>query len=393
MKVAVLMMQKDEYRLLEPWILHHAELFGLENLYVYDNGSADERCLNVLKEYSGKGMNVVYDRSTFDDFNTRHIYFVDKYEELKNSHGYDFMMPLDCDEFVGVEFSKGKVSLSKNDVSNELSKYIETDATFKIKYTYGNHPLNPKEFVPSPKSEKVFFPKSRITALGNGFHRGEVESGQQVDTDIIYLHFHHKNYDDYIASARNKLEGLVDVNDIEALKAFKGAGHHLVKKFLMTQTEYYDMHAASKSINPSKFFVMDGVYEYLKGIGLDLEQTLTVEHDESLITWHGYVDKVREDDGSCVFTGWCSPSLNVNQEFFFLRVGHEILPGFLEGKIQRSDVVAKFPDYNLQCGFSVRFYGVTKGSLQRNEWEFHVSAGHKGTGSKLNRKKNESYFQ
>ena len=142
-----------------------------------------------------------------------------------------------------------------------------------------------------------------------------------------------------------------------------------------------------------KFFVMDGVYEYLKGIGLDLEQTLTVEHDESLITWHGYVDKVREDDGSCVFTGWCSPSLNVNQEFFFLRVGHEILPGFLEGKIQRSDVVAKFPDYNLQCGFSVRFYGVTKGSLQSNEWEFHVSAGHKGTGSKLNRKKNESYFQ
>lgn len=30
MKVAVLMMQKDEYRLLEPWILHHAELLALK---------------------------------------------------------------------------------------------------------------------------------------------------------------------------------------------------------------------------------------------------------------------------------------------------------------------------------------------------------------------------
>lgn len=79
MKVAVLMMQKDEYRLLEPWILHHAELFGLENLYVYDNGSTDERCLSVLKKYSEKGMSVVYDRRTFEDFNTRHIYFVERY--------------------------------------------------------------------------------------------------------------------------------------------------------------------------------------------------------------------------------------------------------------------------------------------------------------------------
>ncbi|OYI59728.1 hypothetical protein CI688_06280, partial [Shigella sonnei] len=41
----------------------------------------------------------------------------------------------------------------------------------------------------------------------------------------------------------------------------------------------------------------------------------------------------------------------------------------------------------------VRFYGLTKGALQRNEWEFHVTAGYKGTGSKLNRKKTESYFQ
>lgn len=393
MKVAVLMMQKDEYRLLEPWILHHAELFGLENLYVYDNGSTDQRCTAVLEKYSQKGLHVVYDRNTFDDFNTRHIYFVDKYEELKNAHGYDFMMPLDCDEFVGVEFSKGKVSLSCDDVRNELLKYKDIDSTLKIKYTYGNHPLNAKEFALSHKPEKVFFPKSKITALGNGFHRGEVESGLQAETDIIYLHFHHKNYDDYIASARNKLVGLVDVNDVEALKAFKGAGHHLVKKFLMTQTEYYDMHAASKAASPFKFFVMESVYEYLKGIGLNLEQALTVEHDESKITWHGYVDRVREEDGSCVFTGWCVPNERVEQPLFNLRIGQEILPGFLEEKIQRSDVVAKFPDYNLDCGYVVRFYGLTKGALQRNEWEFHVSAGHKGTGSKLNRKKTESYFQ
>ena len=40
-KVACVMMQKDEAILLEPWLTYHGHLFGLENLFVIDDGSDD----------------------------------------------------------------------------------------------------------------------------------------------------------------------------------------------------------------------------------------------------------------------------------------------------------------------------------------------------------------
>ena len=48
MKIACLMMQKNETELLEPWILYHGALFGHENLYIYDNGSDDPKTVELI---------------------------------------------------------------------------------------------------------------------------------------------------------------------------------------------------------------------------------------------------------------------------------------------------------------------------------------------------------
>ncbi len=63
MRVACIMMQKNEGDLIHPWIVYHAELFGLSNLFIYDNGSTDVKTLKTLEKYERQGLNVFYDKS------------------------------------------------------------------------------------------------------------------------------------------------------------------------------------------------------------------------------------------------------------------------------------------------------------------------------------------
>ena len=55
------MMQKDESELLDYWLSYHGEIFGFENLYVFDNGSTDSNLQCVLEKYAGLGINFYLD--------------------------------------------------------------------------------------------------------------------------------------------------------------------------------------------------------------------------------------------------------------------------------------------------------------------------------------------
>ena len=58
------MMQKDEEHLLEPWLVYHGHLFGLENLSVFDHGSVSPKVRKALDRYERMGVHV--DRSHKD---------------------------------------------------------------------------------------------------------------------------------------------------------------------------------------------------------------------------------------------------------------------------------------------------------------------------------------
>ena len=68
MKIACLMMQKNEGDLLKFWSDYHADLFGSENIFIFDNGSDDLITVNILKEIELSGINVSYDYPSKKDF-------------------------------------------------------------------------------------------------------------------------------------------------------------------------------------------------------------------------------------------------------------------------------------------------------------------------------------
>ena len=49
------MMQKNEDDLLEPWIKYHSNMFGAENLFIYDNGSTSPLVAEVLEKAAVDG--------------------------------------------------------------------------------------------------------------------------------------------------------------------------------------------------------------------------------------------------------------------------------------------------------------------------------------------------
>jgi hypothetical protein len=89
---------------------------------------------------------------------------------------------------------------------------------------------------------KVFFNARTFKYIDYGFHSGLSISGQpEARTNIIHVHYQHKPFELLLAHARQKLKGRVDVDDIEALKSYKGRGGHLTKYFFLSESQYLKM--------------------------------------------------------------------------------------------------------------------------------------------------------
>src|SRR4051794_34461386 len=97
---ACIMMQKDEAFLLRPWLAYHGYLFGYENLFVFDNGSTLPNVRATLTEFARKGVNVDWDHASRDNYLAKGELIGDRIRTLEAAGEYDFMIPLDCDEFM-----------------------------------------------------------------------------------------------------------------------------------------------------------------------------------------------------------------------------------------------------------------------------------------------------
>lgn len=94
-RVKVYCMQKDEDDILEDWILYHAYLFGMTNLYIIDNYS-QQSSLNILLKYEKLGLHW----SQMPDYSKKGDYLFDLIKNTMND--CDFAIPLDIDEFIAV---------------------------------------------------------------------------------------------------------------------------------------------------------------------------------------------------------------------------------------------------------------------------------------------------
>jgi len=112
-------MQKNEDDLLVPWIQYHSELFGAENLYIYDNGSTSPAITQILSDAKLKGVNVYFEYSQKENFEGKGDILAEKIKQLDQLDIYDFFFPLDCDEFVGVMKGEDAPSFERSDIFSE----------------------------------------------------------------------------------------------------------------------------------------------------------------------------------------------------------------------------------------------------------------------------------
>jgi hypothetical protein len=197
---------KDEYDLIEDFIIYYGEIFGYNNVIIIDNMSTNEHVLQVYERYKPKGVTVTqwesYEKgeqgrafttvmNTYKDtcefligLDTDEIMVlrsvVEKNKPVHRSDLVDFLkrLPLDCTKFTIKQYY-----LSIADPT--CLSYIDFKHTrpFREQHT----------FLPEYHRNgiKVFYRSSAFSETENGNHNGKVTHGNTLSVDeLCYLHFH-----------------------------------------------------------------------------------------------------------------------------------------------------------------------------------------------------------
>lgn len=251
-KVRCITMQKNETKLLEPWIKYYGYFFGFENLYILDNGSNENVVFEVLEKYKKAGVNVYYEYNKKEDFDKKGDIISDIIHGWdSNNESYDYVIPIDCDEFVVL--CEEKIEVSREKLNSYLDSLKGIQDAFIIKKLFLNIPDDAEFFTPSvvPKS---MFARDTLGHLDHGFHhpKSSKSDGTHV-TNLGYIHLHNKQFSEVLQAAKEKLIYYIDIEDKNILKDYTGPGLHLVKYFFMTEDEYKNIFLDKASVFVPEF--------------------------------------------------------------------------------------------------------------------------------------------
>ncbi|QNT78251.1 glycosyltransferase family 2 protein [Entomobacter blattae] len=217
------MMEKNEDILLEPWILHHASLFGYENLTIIDNGSSNPIVHTLLSYYETKGCTVLRQFSSSEDFLNKGAVIASIIQGWDNANDeYDFVFPLDCDEFLALSSERGP-RFDKANIHQVFESLKEHNATFVLRRVLLNIPQEPG-FFRTQIIQKGFFKKGSLVELDRGFHNPVSifpENWFVAPFTLIHLHNRYR-YEDTQKYARQKLEHYINPDDPQALAEYDG---------------------------------------------------------------------------------------------------------------------------------------------------------------------------
>jgi hypothetical protein len=237
MKVACLMMQKDEPSLLGAWLTYHGNLFGFANLFVFDNGSVNPAVATILQRYGALGVHIDRDHNAREDFLNKGSVLGDQIRQLDADGGHDLYLLLDCDEFV-VKRTEWGFTTDREAILAYLATLVTGERVLRVPYQLANHPVLP-DLYSLFGFHKVFFRRGTFASTDRGFHIGTSRTGAGYeDTALVHLHFHHRPFPTLLELARRKWGGSVPYTDLKALETYKGHSMHLAKYFLMDDAAY-----------------------------------------------------------------------------------------------------------------------------------------------------------
>jgi len=236
------MMQRDEADLLRPWVMYHAALFGIENIFVFDNGSTSPSVILELVEFARKGLNVDWKHSGPEDFHSKGEILGSLIVSLANR--YDFFLPLDCDEFFVLQTGEWKIACDQPAIRAGLAQIAGEGRALQVKWAYYNVLNTPDSFWRWPH-QKTFFAGDSLVSLDHGYHQGRTKAGGTLETSFAHMHYHHKPYSLMVEHSKNKLRAYVDVDDRAALEDYKGMNYHCTTVLLQGPEVYNGRFTAS----------------------------------------------------------------------------------------------------------------------------------------------------
>jgi len=213
----IALMTKNEYPLIESWVLYHGNIFGFKNLYIFDVSTEEKAMLYLANAAYSLGINVY--------FSTNNLWQqIDSIASTLRSlrESCDFVIKMDTDEFVAVFNDETKeISIDKETILSQFdnlpydgSKYRNgfelinlledinctwTDASSKANYFDVEH---------TPKS---FFPSWTFKTVDLGGHFGEVVAPFNNSfshlTNLSFLHYHWPCYNHYLTLCRSVAVG------------------------------------------------------------------------------------------------------------------------------------------------------------------------------------------
>jgi hypothetical protein len=366
------MMQKDESDLLAHWIEYHGNLFGLENLYVYDNGSTNPVCLDAMDKYKKLRVNFYFEFNSQADFLNKGKILGNKILELESTNAYDFFIPLDCDEFIGAISDSGVISCDSKIIHNELDMHSKTEDVLLFRYQLYNSAFSNMWFS-RRYWPKTFFKSGAYGWLDEGFHRGRSKKGSgEHKTNLIQFHLHNKPFATIQAHTLRKISARVGDKPREEILNYVGAGQHVIKYLRMDEHQYWNhflrtpheqypalLNAFSElgmswPFNDSAIVSQNALFELLL-LGQDapkLEFSENFPHG----SLNGFVDLITNHGRTITVTGWAFSVDGVGIKNFQLRVnGNAIATSKNYQEISRPDVVRLFPQAQIGCGFNVDF--------------------------------------
>lgn len=237
-KVGVFLMQKDEVHLFPQFVHYYGTLFGHENIHVFDNGSSPDLDAG-LADAEALGVRIDPSFASAEDFERKGEILSRAMNEKRGE--YDILLPLDCDEFIGLRTADGGYSCRRDDLLDFFASL--PSGAYHTGERLRNDPADIGRYFVWGGLRKLFFVRCKSTTLDVGFHNCRYPI-RKTATALCHFEFHHKPFEILQRHARNKLRLRVDVTDPDAVAQYVGPGMHLVPILTMRSEVEYQAYLA-----------------------------------------------------------------------------------------------------------------------------------------------------
>ena len=269
-KVACILMQKNEALRLQPWLDYHQHLFGAKSLFIFDNGSSMPSVIDALRKAASRGATVDWSHKEASDFKRKSIIAAELVHSLDANDPHDFYFLLDCDEFVACEVD-GEPRFDRTSILATLNPYANHKGILFINGKYWHNPYMPNMYTRVEHSPKCFFARGALMSLASGYHDGKSKfSEEKIRTPIIFFEFHHLPYRAHLRLSKEKLmhrTGDLSRRGLTIYAKKRRESFHCANDLLQTEYEY-----ASRFLKSERLICLPALLEEFERQSIPYQQ-------------------------------------------------------------------------------------------------------------------------